>query len=166
MVNTWNMTDMVSGESRWEPSVLFQGLSLALASTQTSSSRGTRVAAKFWTASAESRPSPTAGPGSISGLKCIHQLRHSLFCIIFIPTPSLYLGCIPESKGGPWSWFGPRMLINLHPNLAVGQLFPAEIQRCEPAFSTRIKPSFSRDKNIIIHCWSLINDCLKKTSKP
>lgn len=70
MVNTWNMTDLVSGESRWEPSLLFQGLSLALASTQTSSSSGTRVAAKFWTASAESRPSPTAGPGSISGLKC------------------------------------------------------------------------------------------------
>lgn len=38
-------------------------------------------------------------------------------------------GIVPESKGGPWSWFGPRVLIHLHPDLAVGELFPVEIQR-------------------------------------
>lgn len=66
--NTWNITDMASGVSRWALSVLFQGESLALASIHTSSRRGTSVAAKLWTASAESRPSPNAGPGSTSGL--------------------------------------------------------------------------------------------------
>lgn len=44
---TWNITDMASGVSRWAPSVLFHGVSLVLASTHTSSRRGTRVAANF-----------------------------------------------------------------------------------------------------------------------
>lgn len=74
-------------------------------------------------------------------------------------------GILPESKGGPWSWFGPRMLIHFYPDLAVRELFPVEIQRCEPAISTGAKHSFRWNKNITFH-WSFLNYCLQKASKP
>lgn len=68
---------------------------------------------------------------------------------------------IPEFEGGPWSWFGPRMLIHLNSNPAVGELFPGEMQRCKPALFTGAKHSFSWDKNI-----TFFNYCLQKAPKP
>lgn len=75
-------------------------------------------------------------------------------------------GIIPEFKGGSWSWFGPRMLIHLNSDLAVGELFPGEIQRCNPALCTGTKHTFSWDKNITFLHWSFLNYCLQKTPKP
>lgn len=73
---------------------------------------------------------------------------------------------VPESKCGLGGWFGPRMFIHLHSNFAVGEFFPVEIQRCQPAFATEAKCSFSWDKNITFLPRSFLNYCLQKASKP
>lgn len=58
------------------------------------------------------------------------------------------------------------MLIHLNADLAVDELFPNEMKRCNFTLSSGAKHSFSWVKYVTFLDWSFLNYCLQKASKP